>query len=115
MKQHTLTILIDNETKTVTVPTGTNLRRALLDIGLSPYTAITRVTNCSGRGICATCGIWFEAGEPTPVNWHDQLAARFGYPRLSCQITVDRDMTVRIISDKVIWGKRDPNRRYLRD
>ncbi len=112
---HTITLLIDDETRTLDVPDGANLRRTLLEAGLSPYTAITRVTNCGGRGICATCGVVFEAGEPEPENWHDKLAARFGYPRLSCQITVRADMTVRILTDKLIWGRRDPSRRYYTD
>ncbi|PHQ44538.1 (2Fe-2S)-binding protein, partial [Halorubrum sp. C3] len=31
------------------------------------------------------------------------LADRFGYPRLSCQISVDRPMTVALV-DKRVWG-----------
>lgn len=91
---------------------GANLRRVLLDANLSPYAPITSKLNCGGRGLCATCGIRFEAGEPPPEHWHDALAANFGYPRLSCQITVRGDMTVRLLMDKVIWGKRDARRRY---
>jgi ferredoxin len=113
MTDCTLTVLIDDETRVLTVPAGTNLRRALISAGISPYAALTRNLNCGGRGICATCGVWFEAGEPAPVHWHDQLAARFAYPRLSCQITVDADMTVRMITEKVIWGMRDPARRFV--
>jgi len=41
-----------------------------------------------------------------------QLAARFGYPRLSCRITVTGDLTVRLVTDKRIWGRRDPGRRW---
>ncbi|NDJ60647.1 MAG: 2Fe-2S iron-sulfur cluster binding domain-containing protein [Chloroflexi bacterium] len=112
---HELRILIDDETRVMTAPHGANLRRTLLDAGLSPYTRITSTFNCGGRGLCATCGVHFEAGEPAPENWHDQLAARFGYPRLSCQIAIRGDMTVRILTEKVIWGARDPNRRYRPD
>lgn len=92
---------------TLEVRRGSNLRRALLDAGLSPYTALTRRANCGGRGLCATCGVWFD-DPPPPVHWHDRMAARWGYPRLSCQITVDRDMTVRLLDDKWIWGPRRP-------
>lgn len=108
---HQLRVLIDSDEQVLTVPDGANLRQALLGVGLSPYTAITRVTNCGGRGICATCGVQFEAGEPEPVHWHDKLADRGGYPRLSCQIEVHNDMSVRILTDKLIWGARDPKRR----
>ncbi|HYO88993.1 MAG TPA: hypothetical protein VER79_10110, partial [Candidatus Limnocylindrales bacterium] len=74
-----------------------NLRRALLAAGLSPYAALTQR---------ATCGVRLSAGEPAPVHWHDTLAARFGYPRLSCQITVTSDLTVLLVEDKRIWGGR---------
>jgi ferredoxin len=94
------------------VADGANLRRALLDAGLSPYATLTRRANCGGRGLCATCGVWLDEGEPTPAHWHDQLAARFGYPRLSCQITVTRDLTVRLVAGKRVWGGRDPDRRF---
>lgn len=97
---------------TLVVPAGTNLRQALLSAHLSPYTVLTRRANCGGRGICATCGVWIDAGEPAPVHWHDKLAAQFGYPRLSCQITLQHDMTIRLVDDKWVWGSRDAARRW---
>lgn len=109
---HTLTVLTRGDEHTLTVPHGANLRRVLLDNGFSPYTAVTKRLNCGGRGICATCGVWIETNEPPPDHWHDQLAARFGYPRLSCQVEINADMTVRILDDKRIWGDRDPARVY---
>lgn len=93
------------ETHTLTVPSGTNLRLALLDAGLTPYAELTRRLNCGGRGLCATCGVWIDDA-PHPDHWHDQLAERFGYPRLSCQITVESDMVVHLIPEKRIWGGR---------
>lgn len=109
---HTLTVLTNGEEHTLTVPDGANLRRTLLDNGFSPYTNVTQIANCGGRGICATCGVWIETNEPPPAHWHDKLAAQFGYPRLSCQITITEDMVVRILDDKRIWGDRDPERIY---
>jgi ferredoxin len=44
-------------------------------------------------------------GAPAPEHWHDSLAARFGYPRLSCQIEVEGDMHLRI-PEKIVWGSR---------
>jgi hypothetical protein len=43
------------------------------------------------------------------------LAGRFGYPRLSCQITVRSDMIVRILDSKIVWGARDAARRFSPD
>ena len=85
---------------------GAVLRDALLQHDLSPYTRWTRRLNCGGRGLCATCGVRFDDDPPPPIHWHDRLAARFGYPRLSCQIRVTEPMAVRLLPDKIIWGRR---------
>ena len=99
----------------VTLPDGTNLRRALLRHDLSPYTQWTQTLNCGGRGLCATCGVRLGDEAPSPTHWHDRLAAQYGYPRLSCQIIVDRPLTVYLLTDKRIWGaqatgaRKDPD------
>lgn len=108
---HILIVLTQNTEHTLVVPHGANLRQTLLDKGFSPYATLTRRLNCGGRGICATCGVWIEINEPAPLHWHDKLAAQYAYPRLSCQITIENDITVRLIDDKRIWGDRDPSRR----
>lgn len=108
--KHRLRVLVDGTAHELKVPEGSNLRQALLVHGLSPYAPLTRRLNCGGRGLCATCGVWIEADEPAPLHWHDRLASRFGYPRLSCQVTVNASMTVRLVADKRIWGDRDPSR-----
>lgn len=95
----------DTAPHVLVVLTGTNLRRALLAAGLSPYADLTDRLNCGGRGLCATCGVWIDDA-PRPGHWHDLLAERFGYPRLSCQITIERDMVVYLIPEKRIWGGR---------
>lgn len=87
------------------MPHGANLRRALLEAGFSPYAALTRRANCGGRGLCATCGVWIEDA-PAAVHWHDRLAERFGYLRLSCQVAVERDLVVRLDREKRVWGAR---------
>ncbi len=108
---HTLRIHdLRGETHDYTVLHGRNLREELLEIGWSPYTVYTRKLNCGGRGLCATCGVWLVGrGTPTPRHWHDRAAAHFGYLRLSCQITIDRNLEVALV-DKWIWGKRKKNR-----
>ncbi|MCA9913893.1 MAG: 2Fe-2S iron-sulfur cluster binding domain-containing protein [Anaerolineae bacterium] len=103
----TLTIIQENQQHSIIVQQGENLRQVLLANDFSPYTSVTSIANCGGRGLCASCGVWIEEAEPEPEHWHDRLASRFGYPRLSCQITIERDMTVRLLADKFIWGKRD--------
>jgi ferredoxin len=102
---HTVVVERGGETATLSVDDGTVLRDALHEAGLSPHSAAGRRVNCGGRGLCATCGVRIE-DPPDPTHWHDDLAARFGYPRLSCQLRVTRDLTVRI-PEKLVWGGRD--------
>jgi ferredoxin len=84
---------------------GQNLREALMENGLSPYTSLTKSLNCGGRGLCATCGVFILNADLRADHWHDRLAKQFHYPRLSCQITVDCDLEIEIPS-KLIWGNR---------
>ena len=102
----TLSIVVvdGNDRAELDVRRGRTLRDVLVDAGYSPYTTVTKRFNCGGRGLCATCGVRIRTG-PDPDHWHDRLADRFGYPRLSCQVTVDRSMTVELV-DKLIWGGR---------
>lgn len=106
---HTVSIIMPNEVRQLVVANGTVLRQALLNAGISPYTRLTRRLNCGGRGLCATCGVWLRENAPDPRHWHDSAAALFGYPRLSCQIVVDRDLTIELV-DKWVWGAREPKR-----
>ncbi|MBC8044052.1 MAG: 2Fe-2S iron-sulfur cluster binding domain-containing protein [Rhizobacter sp.] len=109
---HQLTVHAPDGVHRFTVPHGANLRQTLLGRGFSPYTQLTKQFNCGGNGICATCGVWVSEDdavrEPAAKHWHDRLAHAFGYPRLSCQIQLTADMSVRLIADKKIWGKRKP-------
>lgn len=106
MQHYTLTIVEkDGAELELPAPHGSNLRELLLENGLSPYAKFTQSLNCGGRGLCATCGVWIEEGEPTPVHWHDRAAKKFSYPRLSCQVRIENDMTIRWV-EKWVWGSR---------
>ena len=94
----------DSETE-LTVERGRVLRDVLVEAGLSPYSRLTERANCGGRGLCATCGVRVVE-DLEPDHWHDRLAERFGYPRLSCQIVVEEDLRVELV-EKVVWGSRD--------
>lgn len=101
-------VVVDGEDETeLTVERGRVLRDVLLEADFSPYSRLTERANCGGRGLCATCGVRLVEGIE-PEHWHDKLAERFGYPRLSCQIEVDRDLRVELV-EKVVWGSRRSN------
>jgi len=94
----------DGEVHEIDCEAGRVLRDVLLDHDLSPHARLA-VTNCGGRGLCATCGVRID-DPPAAAHWHDRLADRFGYPRLSCQITVEDGMHV-LIPEKRVWGRRE--------
>lgn len=100
-----ITIQTGAETHQLEVEKGANLRTTLMEAGFSPYAKLTQKLNCGGRGLCATCGVWIEE-EPAPEHWHDRIGSKWGYPRLSCQITIITPLTIRLVTDKKIWGKR---------
>jgi len=102
-----VTVLVDGIERRLSVPRGKNLREALLEADCSPYSRYTAALNCGGRGLCATCGVRLCEGVVEPDHWHDRLAARFGYPRLSCQVTVEGPMTVALVTGKRLWGGRE--------
>ena len=78
--------------KTFEVAAGTRLVLALEDNG------VDLLHRCGGNAHCATCRVKVHAGEPErmTVAEHDKLAEKgaLGIARLSCQITVQQDMTV---------------------
>ncbi len=100
-----VTVVDGDDRLAIDAPEGSVLRDLLLSHDRSPYTRYTERLNCGGRGLCATCGVRIDE-DVGPEHWHDRLADRFGYPRLSCQVTVDRPMTVRPVEGKRVWGGR---------
>ncbi len=77
---------------TFEVEEGTRLVRAIEDAGVDVG------HRCGGQAQCTTCRVKFEEGEPGVMTEaeHEKLndIDQFGEMRLSCQIVVDRDMTV---------------------
>jgi ferredoxin len=104
-----LTVVDGDDETTIEVERGRNLRAALLEHDFSVYGSVSKRANCGGRGLCATCTVEVDP-EPAPTHWHDREAVRFGYPRLSCCISVDEPMAVELLQ-KVVWGQLFPRRR----
>ena len=87
------------------IPAGKRLVNALTeDAGVDQLHA------CGGNARCTTCRVEFIAGEPDQITVaeRDVLAAKgVSGVRLSCQITCDHDMTVRVISRFEGSGRKD--------
>lgn len=84
---------------TFEVPVGKRLVNALVDEG-----KIDQMHACGGNARCTTCRVEFVAGEPKKMTAAEKevltsrgLIGQAGL-RLSCQVLVDHDMTVRVIS-----------------
>ena len=94
--------------KTVTVEPGKRLVLAIeQDAGVDVLHA------CGGNARCTTCRIEFVSGEPAKMTKaeKDKLAERgLSGVRLSCQIVLDQDMTVRAISRLEGSGRPDPGK-----
>ena len=101
-----VTVVDGDERSTIHVERGATLRDVLRDHGFEVYGSVSKRANCGGRGLCGTCGVRVDQA-PAPDHWHDAAAERFGYPRLSCQLSVTEPLTVRLV-EKHVWGQLLP-------
>ncbi len=91
------------------VPTGIRLVNALEDNGGEP------LHRCGGYGRCTTCRVEFLEGEPKTMTAAEKTKlesqGNLGKFRLSCQCTVDHDMTVKVLMPFSESGLADPGSR----
>jgi ferredoxin len=90
---------------TFEVPSGKRLVAALRDDA-----GTDQLHACGGKARCTTCRVEFISGEPEKMTKaeKDILAARgVAGVRLSCQITCESDMTVKLISRLEGSGRKD--------
>jgi ferredoxin len=81
-----------------------------LVLALEQDAHVDQLHACGGNARCTTCRVEFIEGEPEMMTAAEQhvLAARgLTGVRLSCQITLDHDMTVRAISRLEGSGRPD--------
>lgn len=81
-----------------------------LVLALEQDAGVDQLHACGGNARCTTCRIEFVQGEPDSmtVAERDVLKARgLSGIRLSCQITCDQDMAVRVISRLAGSGRKD--------
>jgi len=99
-------ITLQTEGKTIEAPAGANLRKVLLQNGVSPYTGVDRLLNCMGNGLCGTCRVEVADGKGvSPMTPMEETALVGLFPlygrsipknvRLSCRATVTGDVSLR--------------------
>jgi ferredoxin len=93
---HTITVQTEEGGREFEAESGISLRQALRRHGHSPHNAVTDIANCGGRGHCGLCTVEILTGAPPPTQALDRTLSGMGVGRLSCLVTVDRDMTVRL-------------------
>ena len=81
-----------------------------LVLALEEDAKIDQLHACGGRARCTTCKVEFVSGEPATMTIAEKnaIAAKgLSGVRLSCQILVESDMTVRAISRLEGSGRAD--------
>lgn len=99
-----VTIKYKGETRTE-VPAGTRLVRAIEDAGIDVG------HRCGGVAKCTTCRVEFLEGEPekmTEAEAERLTQKELSGVRLSCQVPVEEDMTVRPVMLVSEQGWPDP-------
>ncbi len=85
-------VIVPQKNLTLNVEPGSNLMNALLEAGLPV------ASSCHGDGVCSMCRVQIEGEVAPPVRYEaDSLSRNKCAPseRLSCQVSVNHDLTVR--------------------
>ena len=85
-----------------------------LILALGEDAKVDQLHACGGNARCTTCRVEFVSGEPTQMSEAEKnvLAAKgITGVRLSCQISCDHDLGVRIISRLAGSGRADAGKR----
>ena len=100
---------IEYEGAVISVETGVNLRKALMDVKLPLYNGIARAIHCRGLGPCGTCAVRIE-GEVSGMTAVEKW--RLNFPphhagsglRLACQCKVMGDLKIQKYGG--MWGNQ---------
>lgn len=109
-------VTFHNEHRSFEVEPGTNLRKFMLQVHVSPYRGLDMLTNCRGHNFCGTCAVEIVDGKGAPPRGQDEETTLIGNLllarkvdknlRLACQTTVTGDMVVKTHPSRPIdWQK----------
>lgn len=91
-------IHFEKEDKTITCNNGVNLRKLAKKHGIKIYCGMANLLNCRGHGLCGTCEVEIvDAPMLSPRSRMEEVKLKEKplERRLSCQIRVHGDMTIR--------------------
>jgi ferredoxin len=98
-------VTFHHEHRSIEADPGTNLRQLMLHVGVSPYSGISRLTNCRGHNVCGTCAVEVVDGKgvsPRSEEEENTLTGNFVIARmagkttrLACQVKITGDVTVK--------------------
>jgi ferredoxin len=104
MANITFSKIKDKTRKVAEVPQGINLREAMQNHQVEVYAGLHKTFNCGGRGSCGSCRVHVKKGmencsQPGGLEKLRVLASFFSIGnedvvRLSCQMTVQGDITI---------------------
>lgn len=98
-------VTFHNEHRSVEVEAGTNLRKFMQSVNVSPYSGLDMLTNCRGNNFCGTCAVEVVDGKGASPRGQDEEGTLVGSLavahvveknlRLACQTVITGDMTVK--------------------
>ena len=112
----TLKYEVDGSMQQAVVPMGKRLINAIED-----EAKVDQLHSCGGNAKCTTCRIMFVSGEPAMMTQVEKEllkgrgVASGGGVRLSCQMLMEHDMEIKIISRLTGSGKLDAGKRCADD
>jgi ferredoxin len=105
------TVSVTYNGKQITCSQGQNLRRILIDNGLTPHNHESKYINCKGLGTCGTCAVHILGALNGKMNPIEKI--RLSLPpfhskhklRLACQINVTSN--IEVTKGDGFWGEKD--------
>jgi len=98
-------VTFHKEHRSIEVEPGTNLRKFMLKVGVTPYKGLDMLLNCRGHNFCGTCAVEIIDGKGASPRGQDEEATLAGNLaiarivekniRLACQTTIVADMIVK--------------------
>jgi ferredoxin len=98
-------VTFHHEHRSFEVEPGTNLRRLMLKVNVSPYRGLDQLLNCRGHNFCGTCAVEIVDGKGVSIRGQDEEATLAGNlaiakvveknVRLACQTHVTGNLTVK--------------------